>query len=100
MEKIIIHYSSYKIKDLINKLDHTTNKKEVIIIVNLISFYKDDNNLITNYKGAIIQLKKLLIKLITENDKDIIYYGSDDEYDINELLEFKQLAFKLLDKFN
>ena len=100
MEKIIIHYSRYRVLNLLIKLDHTTNKKEFIIIVNLLNFWLDADKIIINFNDAAKQLKKLLINLIDENDKDIKYYGFNDKYDINELLNFKQFAFKLLDRFN
>ena len=100
MEKIIIHYSRYRVLNLLTKLDHTTNKKEFIIIVNLLNFWLDADKIIINFNDAAKQLKKLLINLIDENDNDIKYYGFNDKYDINELLNFKQFAFKLLDRFN
>lgn len=100
MEKIIIHYSRYRILNLLIKLDHTTDKKEFIVIVNLLNFWLDADKIIINFNDAAKQLKKLLINLIDDNDNDIKYYGFNDNYDINELLNFKQFAFKLLDRFN
>ena len=99
MSKIIIYYTRYKVLNLLIKLDHTTNKKEFIIIVNMLNVWLDGDKIIINFNDAAKQLKKLLINLIDENDKDIKYYGSNGNYDINELLNFKQFAFKLLDRF-
>ena len=100
MDKIIIHYPKYRVLNLLIKLDHTTDKKEFIIIVNLLTFWLDEDKIIINFKDAVKQLKKLLIILIDDVDKDIKYYGFNDKYDINELLNFKQFVFKLLDRFN
>ena len=102
MEKYKIHNPYYKVHELLNKLHGSYNKREQLIIINLINdntpINPHANIIISDYKKALTILKELLIMWINTVDQDIKYY--QDKFNITELLELKDLLLMVLTRFN
>lgn len=102
MDKINLLNPYYKITKLLNKLDQCYNKREALIIINLINdntpFNAHANIIISDYKKGLKILKELLIMWVNTIDHDIKYY--QHTYNISEFLDLKNLLLKLSTRFN